>query len=353
MLVWLAGWTVGCVFLIGNVIQNPGLFNIAFAIPFWASWFFVFGAMIASFTLRHDIYLDANEFRWISSAPFWRKVRRYPIGECQRFVARTRSTRSSHEQAHYCMTLETRGNPVPFGDYLPEPEQDWLAWKFNQVLQVLKETAHSATSVVTEEPSRHGRPSDSSWDWIEGSDPTFEQKGRFQLGAVGGLVFFCLFWNGIVSVFVMQLFGVGPAANGIPGFGWWGLFFFLIPFEVIGLAMLFALLVTLLEPLRTTTWTFGPNQVKTRTSWFGLGWTRTWPVTGPITLLYRKTSGRRAVAIQQSGESKPSWEMVLITADNVELCSMKNLTQGEAEWVKAMLTEHWTQARRSSAGLTG
>ncbi|HEY2251470.1 MAG TPA: hypothetical protein VGH74_10440 [Planctomycetaceae bacterium] len=42
MLLWLTGWTVGCVFLAGMVINDPQLFHFMFAIPFWASWIFVF-----------------------------------------------------------------------------------------------------------------------------------------------------------------------------------------------------------------------------------------------------------------------------------------------------------------------
>ena len=40
MVLWLTGWTVGCVFLVGLVIREPQLFHFLFAVPFWASWFF-------------------------------------------------------------------------------------------------------------------------------------------------------------------------------------------------------------------------------------------------------------------------------------------------------------------------
>jgi hypothetical protein len=38
LLLWLIGWTVGCVFLGAEVVKNPAAGTIAFAVPFWASW---------------------------------------------------------------------------------------------------------------------------------------------------------------------------------------------------------------------------------------------------------------------------------------------------------------------------
>lgn len=34
LMLWLAGWTVGCVFLIGEVWTKPELFTLMFATPF-------------------------------------------------------------------------------------------------------------------------------------------------------------------------------------------------------------------------------------------------------------------------------------------------------------------------------
>jgi hypothetical protein len=42
MIVWLMGWTVGCVLLAYKVFVEHEWKTIAFAIPFWAAWLFVF-----------------------------------------------------------------------------------------------------------------------------------------------------------------------------------------------------------------------------------------------------------------------------------------------------------------------
>ena len=57
-MLWLVGWTVGCVFLTRMVIRQPNLFNILFAAPFWASWLFVFFFMIKTFFQQDELLLD-------------------------------------------------------------------------------------------------------------------------------------------------------------------------------------------------------------------------------------------------------------------------------------------------------
>lgn len=49
LLVWLIGWTVGCVYLAGEVRANPNAANVMFAVPFWSSWIFVFFVVLKSF----------------------------------------------------------------------------------------------------------------------------------------------------------------------------------------------------------------------------------------------------------------------------------------------------------------
>ena len=55
---------------------------------------------------------------------------------------------------------------------------------------------------------------------------------------------------------------LGADGNPPQGVEWWGMFIFLIPFEVVGLVMLLALLGALLEPVRRTTWGFSRNSIK-------------------------------------------------------------------------------------------
>src|SRR5262249_13157931 len=125
-----------------------------------------------------------------------------------------------------------------------------------------------AAEVLSLDRSRSEPPTDCNWR-VTNDPETFEfwQKGRLNIGALAGLLFVNAFWNGIVSVFVMTLFGLMPGNNGPQGWEWWGLFVFLIPFEVIGLLMFAALVVTVLEPFRRTAWRFEHERILSQWRW--------------------------------------------------------------------------------------
>ena len=76
----------------------------------------------------------------------------------------------------------------------------------------------------------------------------------------------------------------------------WGVLVFLIPFEVVGLIMVGALLAALLEPVHRTVWTFARQGIEHRTAWLGLGPRRTWEVMslGRIDLRRETKAFRRA-----------------------------------------------------------
>src|SRR5215472_16383167 len=46
---WLTGWSAGCIMLLRQLLLHPSFFNILVAIPFLASWAFVFGLLIWMF----------------------------------------------------------------------------------------------------------------------------------------------------------------------------------------------------------------------------------------------------------------------------------------------------------------
>lgn len=156
-----------------------------------------------------------------------------------------------------------------------------------------------------------------STDWKKTNDFNqlqFSRRGKWTSGLLGAL-FIAAFWNGIVSVFVFALFGVIGAEDNAPstpdsavvqktensetstveqgdqgyfdslkdkhmivnkkpaqffGWEWWIMFCFLIPFEIIGLALIWAFLSQLLAPFTTQSWTFSSNQATRTRSLFGI-----------------------------------------------------------------------------------
>src|SRR6476661_4003864 len=82
LLVWLCGWTIGCVVLLGAVLVQRNLYMFLFAVPFWAAEIFVFclvGTMIAS---RETLLLDQTGVNYVWQVWGWPVSRRkVPLSE--------------------------------------------------------------------------------------------------------------------------------------------------------------------------------------------------------------------------------------------------------------------------------
>ena len=163
------------------------------------------------------------------------------------------------------------------------------------------------------------------------------QRGWLSLAAILGGLFINAFWNGIVSVFVMVLLGVMPNNNPPQGAEWWGLFFFLIPFEVIGLIMFAVLVLMLLEPFRRTAWKFEQSQIERTTRWPLVHRRRTWEVLGLDRLELRSpgegVSQPRSMTLAGISSADKLFELAFVTTENADLCSIGSLTEGEARWM--------------------
>jgi hypothetical protein len=172
----------------------------------------------------------------------------------------------------------------------------------------------------------------------------FRQNGRWNLGALAGVLFVNVFWNGIVSVFVMVLLGRMPIDNPPQGGEWWFLFVFLIPFEGIGLIMVALLVIVVLEPFRRTTWCFERDCIVCRWRWPVYCRTRAWEVGGldRLELRWAKGSdprGRQAADIATTLTGPLSFELAVVSAVNVDLCTVASLTEGEARWMAGVILE--------------
>jgi len=256
-----------------------------------------------------------------------------------------------------------------FGDRLPKAEREWLGQQLNDHLSELREgrvanfdppgdaavSERIAGRLIVERLSaaRHPLqpPSDCRWKRVDDFDQVqFVQRGRFSISSVAGLLFINAFWNGIVSVFVLGgLFNVlempdGQKFEGPGGFGWWFMFLFLIPFEIVGLIMFVGLLMALLEPFRKTTWSFTRSTIETRLSWFGLGPKRS----HNITLLDRielrrgdeeKKKRRSSMRVRSNmhATDEDPYSLVFFETDEFELSRIDGLTEGEARWIADVL----------------
>ncbi len=358
LLLWLIGWTVGCVFLAGIVIRDPSIQNILFGIPFWASWIFVFCWLLNTFFGRDYVGLDATGVDFVRRVIVPIRSRHVPLTEIERFEICSKVVDSESNQVEWGIEMQTLGRPVRFAWGLDAEERQWLQHQLNACLAALSGSDVETIAATSEPPSQeHSQadseepaaevltpsttaaepPSDCRWERTDDfAAITFTQRGRFSLSAFFGLLFINAFWNGIVSVFVFQLwFGQG---NGVPnGIGWWGMFAFLIPFEVIGAVMFLALVAVVLEPLRRTSWRFDDALIDCRVKWLGLGPIRQYWVDGldRIELVGMRRSGRAKRRTQASlfSDEDADKKLVFIDEANAEVCTIRHLTEGEARWI--------------------
>jgi hypothetical protein len=370
LLLWLIGWSVGCVILFFNFVNKPGLGNLAFGVPFWASWLFVAGLMCWMLFGKETFILKRDEALFQRSALICLSTRAVPREEVQTF-RECQSSHTENDEHIFGIEMLTLDKPVRFAFRLPDLERAWLIHRLNQFLATspvitestlpLQETAmplsvpsgdnaaggdtHVATENLTIERTLAEPPSDRTWHMTEDNDVfEFHERGRLKPGALAMLLFINLFWNGIVSVFVMVLCGLMPGNNAPQGVEWWGLFFFLIPFEAIGLVMFVLLVITMFEPWRTTIWRFESQRIVSRMCWPVYCFTRGWDISHLDRLELRRRSAGNSRRIRLSKNSTDAagetpFDLAIITLENVDLCEIDCLTEGEARWMARIILE--------------
>jgi hypothetical protein len=166
-------------------------------------------------------------------------------------------------------------------------------------------------------------------------------------GAAAGTLAFCLFWNGIVSIFVIIAIAglytnlVGPLPKWFPAPGQGGkgnlgpsmgmgetlfLCIFLIPFVTIGFVMLCAFLTSVAGRIQVT---IDPTRGRVRTGFGPFNWTRRFDPSN----VTRVSTGR--TSYQVNGQYKP---VVVIEADRtIKLGS--SLSEARRDWLLAALHE--------------
>jgi hypothetical protein len=370
LLLWLIGWTVVCAAMLGNVIMDPSLGIFAFALPFWASWLFIFGMLVWMMFGRETLFLGHHEAIFLRRAFIQLSSRVVPREEVLGF-RECRSNFTENDEYLWGIEMFTLGKPVRFAFRLPDRERAWLIHQLNRFLvtsdpekerHILQpgatitrsissgETSCSngtlvATEVLAVERTLTEPPTDSRWHVTEDDDTfAFWHKGRLNIGALVGLLFINAFWNGIVSVFVMVLFGQMPINNAPQGWHWWGIFVFLIPFEGIGLAMFAALILAVLEPFRRTSWRFEQDRLVSQTCWPGYCHTRAWDAPDLDRLELRRRN-RNDSKHQLSWDmatdltNQLPFELALVSSTNVDLCNLGKLTEGEARWMARIVLD--------------
>lgn len=268
--VWLTGWTAGCCALTWALIAGQGNIPWLFPIPFYLGEIAGIAAFVGALTHKEYLRLDRDGLTiWHSAIVRWNK-KTIPLDEIDSISAGERTSTSDNEPSIVPYLKVEGANPsFPWLENTSPDDLQEAAQELGDCLKLLKATTPPSKSV---EPKR---PSECRWTRefsFENDCLTLTRREPFQLGATLTIFGIAAFWNSIVGVFVGVLFGWVKPDNGNPqGIEWWFLFFFLIPFEAIGVGFICAVVYTAMLPLWRESWRLYRNRMVRRISLFGIG----------------------------------------------------------------------------------
>ena len=352
-------WTIGCVLLVYGVLDKPSIFRFCVAFPFWAMWFILFIPVMAIWFGQKTFRLDADGVWYEYRVLFRITSRRVPLGEIRRF--RTVS---------HSVAVMTDGKPVEFSaaDF---KEAKWLAYEMNRLLAELRGEPVEAvpdfarikrkqTKKKREDqripwnalPMKVWMPKDCRWMMkTECDSVTFWKQRKFSLdwlAELGVSTFGTLFWNGILSMFLLVIFGFLEGGPEFLSGAWWGLFAFLIPFEIIGFYHFMNWFFILSSPFQCTRWRVDRYEAECRTAWFGIGWSRRYLLENCREMVIRLWNPEEIWWIwmriwqfsRMAHQGPPIYrqdvkthKIMFVGRQDEALCEIRDLTDGEARWI--------------------
>lgn len=360
-LVWMSGWTVGCVLITSVAMKDPKFVNVVGAAVFDTGWLFGFVMLVSQFLGREKITLSSDGLTIVKWS-FVRNSATVPIAEIFGFTTERESSDGSSSNSQ--LEVRTAGRPQRLGSGLSRSEIVDLAAQLRKYHGQLPAKRQRDSMWPPERerivfrPKPTNDPSDKSTAYRSSHDgplepPSdtrmrrrddfdavrFSTRGRLSIGAVIVVALLDLFWSGITGIFVYNLFWGGP--NDKPqGFDWYEQFVILIPFELVGLAITFGVLLVLLEPFRVWSYRFSTTDVRDHLTWFGLGWRKRYDLGLLDRLEVRKAAYSEArlpkrlnLATLWTPPGCPTYSLVLIEMGNREVCAIEGLTFGEACWM--------------------
>ncbi len=355
MFFWLIGWTAGCLWLLFGLIDEPQLGLFCMAIPFWASWFFVAAQLVWQFLGKERFFLRPHKASFERTAIVNLATREIPIVELNGF--RTFSETDDEGDRKEGIEVLNAGHVIRMGEDLATAEREWIVFQLNRFLSDVNAlvTPESMSHIAAEngvseidniptttrlaiDQTCSNPPSDCSLK-LETDVASFSlvQRGKLRLLDIGGLLFINLFWNGIISVFVVGLCGGIPTEEPIEGAAWWGMLMFLTPFIAVGTFMLVALLHVIVEPFRRTEWRFESDHITRSIEWPFCSLTRRCVIRplSHLALLRNEPHANKGRFRLQSPSMtyRVTFDLQLVTTEYEVLFSIGALTEGEARWI--------------------
>jgi len=337
---FLSVWSVACVFLLFRVLEKPELMRVIVGSVFWIAWIFVFLFTVSSIFGCDYVKVDRDSLTYVNRIFIQISRRQCPFSEVKQISIKNRKQNEENTSFVPGMVIETLGGPISVFSGVSMKELLWLKSELVDAIGLDRRIEVSDEAVILKGNSFESalsiveKPSESTWQMRQDFDGlVFFQRGTFSLLGIFVILMLNVFWNGIVSVFVMNLLGFDDDPP--RGLDWIGRALFLIPFVLIGLLFVFLFLLTLIEPLRVTSWTFTSNSIDCAWRWLGLGPRWHYDVTSLQSISIDKSKRRKAQ--QESDEVEDSGPLryciTFHANESSEICTFDSLTEGEARWI--------------------
>jgi hypothetical protein len=323
-LFWIA-WTAACVFVVLHVMNEASLLSILFAVPFLAAWMLMFCVLCGIFFGSSDLRIGSNGLTLTRTVFFLRLKRHVPFDEIlgiSEYCVQVKTGESGRSRTELGLMIVALGKPLRFAQGIDPAEISGLIDLVRRHLDAQWDKPF---------PERTGPPSDSEIELVRDWDRmVFVRRYPLNLANLGVTTLVCCFWNGIVGVFVCHL---------VQEFQWL-VFFFLIPFEVIGLHLLLNWLADLTSPWWRQEWAFGADKITSRFSILGLGRTRVYDAQQLAGVEIRgndKVKKKLVSPRPSAGKVDRPFVLGLVNDDRADFLVLDELTGGEARWMESEL----------------
>ena len=339
--------TVGYCWLLEQVSNQGRPILYLWVTPFFFLWLSLFIGWANVVFGRYEITLNADGLAHRRRLLVFWSQRRIPLADLLGFRVQ-RDSGSSADDEEFAIEARSLGRSITFGPELPDPEQDWLAHHLSEHLKQLQQRA----SLLPLESSdladcRHClAPADCIWQISErAGDCELAQRGALKPDMILAWIMMCGFWNGGVAIFVSALFLDPGDPAAVVGPRRWGFLLLFLPFAALGLVLLAKVMLSLAEPFRRTRWNLQPGLIEQETTWLGmrLGRRYEYGTSGPLTAAIRNDLGSSLVeaflSLEPTTPAASPYALILASENHEEVCTIKDLTLGEARWIKGRLQE--------------
>lgn len=261
--------------LLTGLLDDFQWFSLLFSIPFFVGWFAGVAVLLSSLfgTTIIQLSKDQLERTFRVFIPVWSKT----------VLLKEISNIAINPSSKGGVALRLHSSDGDF-DLLQGTNEK----KIGDLRTFLQQHIPTIEEVPNEKPKREliarkrkKSPLNCSWKFEQSfnRETVLSNEGSFAAGAFFGSLGICLFWNGIVSVFVVK-----TITDWTGGGGNWFETLFLVPFVLIGLAILANLVFVSLDPFRKLTYVFSDREIVSSWKYFGIGKNTTRSLIGPVNI---------------------------------------------------------------------